>query len=193
MAFKSERITSDELPAFMKEARERYDFALRLDAEDRELAEADARFHIALPVKDAGTTQWNEMEARKRISKFRPCITENRLPTFTAQVVNDGRQRKPAIKISAMDGGKKETAEYYQGRIRQIEYECNADIAYDTSREQQVVSGRAFLRVTWEWIRGTMKKRARIEPINNQFSVLFGPAQEYDCSDAAYCWRTENG
>lgn len=187
--FVSKRITPDKLTEFMSLARERFAYAKQADSEDRTLAEEDAKFAVATPLQNGGSTQWNPMEAEKRINASRPCLTENRLPTFTAQVVNDGRQRKPAIKISAMDNGKKETAEYYQGRIRQVEYECNADIAYDTVREQQVTSGRGFLRVTWEYVpRSVRKKRAKIEAIPNQFSVLFGPCKEYDCSDADYCF-----
>lgn len=188
MAFVSKRVKPEDIPAFMDLARRRYDFALQLDKDDRDLAEEDVRFAAALPVPGAGTTQWHDKAARQRMDAHRPCLTENRMPTFTAQVVNDGRQSKPAIKIAALDNGTKETAEYFQGRIRQIEYDCNADIAYDTSREQQVTSGRAFLRVTWGYVPGSFKKQARIEPIPNQFSVVFGPAREYDCSDAEYCY-----
>ena len=107
--FVSKRIPADKLTEFMTTARERYAFALQLDAEDRSLAEDYATFAAAIPLKEAGSSQWNEQEARKRIGNSRPCLTENRLPTFTAQVVNDGRQKKPAIKISAMDNGTKET------------------------------------------------------------------------------------
>jgi hypothetical protein len=187
--FESKRIPPEKLTAWMALARERFTFAKQLDDPDRKLAEHDANFAVATPLFGGGTTQWEAAQAQKRIDAGRPCLTENRLPTFTAQVVNDGRQSKPAIKISAMDNGTKETAEFLQGRIRQIEYECNADIAYDTSREQQVTCGRGFLRVTWEYVpHSVRKKRAKLEPINNQFSVLFGPSQEYDCSDADYCF-----
>ena len=187
--FVSQRVPADKLAEFMALARDRYAYAKQIDDEDRKLALSDADFAVATPRQDAGTSQWDAGEAAKRIGNSRPCLTENRLPTFTAQVVNDGRQRKPAIKITPMDNGTKETAQMIQGRIRQIEYESNADIAYDTSREQQVTCGRGFLRVTWEFVpRSVRKKRARVEPIPNQFSVLFGPSKEYDCSDAEYCF-----
>lgn len=186
--FESKRIPEDKRIAWMALARDRYRYALDLDREDRDLSVDDVTFAAALPVKGSGTSQWEEVIARQRIAAKRPVLTENRLPTFTAQVVNDGRQSKPAIKIAAMDGGTKKTAEYFQGRIRQIEYDCQADVAYDTSREQQVTCGRGFLRVAWRYIPGTFKKEAWIKPIPNQFSVVFGPAKEYDCSDAEYCF-----
>ncbi len=188
MAFQSKRVPPEKISEFMRLARERYTFARQLDDEDRRLAEDDVLFAAALPVKGAGTTQWDPAAAQARIKFHRPVLTENRLPTFTAQVVNDGRQSKPAIKITALDGGTKETAEYVQGRMRAIEYESNADIAYDTAREQQVGSGRAFIRVTWEYEPKSFRKRPKLEPISNQFSVVYGPAREYDCSDADYCF-----
>lgn len=188
MPFTSKTVPPERVSEFLAEARTRYQLALDLDDADRKLALDDAEFALAEPRETGGTTQWHQAAAQRRVKMKRPCLTENRIHTFTAQVVNDGRQSKPAIKITAMDGGTKDTAEYYQGRIRQIEYDCNADIAYDTAREQQVTCGRAFIRVTWEYEWKSFKRRIRIQRIDNQFSVLFGPAQEYDCSDAEYCF-----
>jgi hypothetical protein len=62
-------------------------------------------------------------------------------------VANDGRQNKPSIKINrGDDAATAHTAEFYTARIRQIEYESAAEIAKDTSRDQQVSSGRGGLR-----------------------------------------------
>ena len=186
--FVSQRIPALDLPEFLRLARERFTFAQNLDAEDRALAESDVRFAAALPLAGGGTTQWDAGQARARLGFLRPCLTENRLPTFTAQVVNDGRQSKPSIRITAMDRGTKQTAEYIQGRIRQVEYDSNADTAYDTVREQQVSSGRGFIRVRWEYEPKTFRRRPVIEAIPNQFSVIFGPSWRYDCTDADYCF-----
>ena len=173
----------------MQTVRLRFQFAQELDAADRKLALDDATFCLAEPLgEQGGTSQWNLAAVQSRYKLKRPCLTENRLLTFTAQVVNDGRQSKPAITITALDGGTKETAEYYQGRIRHIEYDCDADIAYDSAREQQVTCGRGFLRVNWDYEYKTFRRRIRIQRIDNQFSVYFGPAREYDCSDADYCF-----
>ena len=173
MPFNS-KIPEADRSAFLTLARDRYTFALQFDSEDRRDSEADQRFAAALELQDAGTTQWDPVIARKRIAAHRPCLTDNRLQTFTAQVVNDGRQNKPSIRITALDNGTKETAEYFQGRIRQIEYDSQADVAYDSAREQQVASGRAFIRVTTEWEPGTFRQRARIERITAAGLKLHG-------------------
>ena len=62
------------------------------DTPDRKLAQEDVLFCEALPRENRGSTQWEEATAAARYEAGRPILTENRLKTFTAQVVNDGRQ-----------------------------------------------------------------------------------------------------
>src|ERR1700677_4684397 len=148
--FISKLVPPHKLSEFLRVARDRFSFDEAIDHDDRKLAIDDSEFALAEPYGDGnGTKQWDQGAAAGRVRLKRPCLTENRLLTFTAQVVNDGRQSKPAIKISPLDGGTQETAEYFQGRIRQIEYDCSADIAYDSAREQQVTCGRGLIRLLW--------------------------------------------
>lgn len=164
------------------EARQRYSQGLANDQEDREDAIDDVRFAAG------GMNQWSPEAISSRKALQRPILTENRLPVFIAQVVNDGRQSKPSIVITALDDGKKATAEMLQGRIRAIEYDSDADIAYDTARECQCMSGRGFFRATTDYEPKTTRQKIKIQAIENQFSVLFGPHKEYDCSDAEWCF-----
>lgn len=168
---------------FYQQLRERYTYGLQCDAKDRERAQEDVKF--------ANGEQWDKNVRRAR--KKRPVLTENRLGPSINQVVNEGRQNKPAILTVPMDNGTPETAEYYQGRIRHIEYECDADEAYDTARRQQVTSGRGFIRVATKYAKAKGKRKKAgeqeicIEPIHNQFSVIWDPdAKRYDKSDARW-------
>jgi len=192
MPFESKTIK--EVTAFMTEARERHAYALAADALDRKEAVDDVAFAAASPQEGGGSTQWDPKAIKQRLAAKRPILTENRLPTFIAQVVNDGRQSKPAIKITPLDGGNPKTAEVLQSRIRHIEYESDADIVYDTARKHQVTSGRGFLRVTTRYKDNhkSNEQEPHLERISNQFAVLFGPAKEYDCSDADFCFVTTN-
>ncbi len=172
--------------AFLDEARQRYQFGLDADYVDRNEAELDNKFANA---SDLDKAQWDEIPLRSRRDNHRPVLQWNRIPTYVQQVANDGRQNKPAIKITQGDKGVKETAEFFQGRIRQVEYESSADIAYDTASDQQITSGRGNIRITTEWIPGTMRQRICIERIENQFSVVFDPAaKKYDRSDAEWAF-----
>lgn len=163
---------------FFQTMRERYLLGLRVDRTDRAAAEEDVRF------ASGGRNQWDPAVVRAR--KKRPVLTENRLGPSIAQIVNDGRQNKPSIVCTPMDQGTEETSEYYQGRIRQIEYECDADVAYDTARKAQVTCGRGFYRVVMRQ-RGDddQDQYPDIVPIENQFSVVWDPsARRYDLADA---------
>ncbi len=174
----------EDVTQFLSDARENYQFALDADRLDRAAAEDDNRFANA---SDLSKDQWDADTMAARVEARRPVLQRNLLPTYIQQVGNDGRQNKPAIKISAGDGGQPETATFFQDRIRHIEYESNADTAYDTVRDQQVISGRGFLRVATEWVPGKMKQRLVIEGIENQFSVVWDPAAKlYDKADAEY-------
>lgn len=178
---------------FFTELRERYDFAMRFDRVDRAEAELDVLF--------AASEQWtSEARAARNIpGKERPCLTENCLSLHINQVVNDCRLNKPAITIAAMDGGNPDTATMLQSRIRHIEYESDADIAYDTSAEQQITCSRGFYRVTTKERYTPNEDRAGwvaeqypcFEPIENQFGVLCDPgARRYDCQDAEWWFVT---
>mgnify|MGYP001266164474 CR=1 FL=1 len=167
---------------FLAEARERFVWGRDADRVDREDAVDDNAFATGTI---AG--QWAPEPLRIRTDPLcpRPVLVWDHIVPSLRKVINDSRQSKPSIKASAGVGGQKETADFYQERIRQIEYESDADIAYDTSTEQQVRTGRAFTRITTEYIPGKFQQRLRIEPIEDQFSVVIDPsARKYDRSDA---------
>ncbi len=171
---------------FLKLARDRFDFGRTADADDRDEAETDNRFANASD-KDLG--QWDDTGKRQRKKAKRPILQWNRIPVYVQQVVNDGRQNKPSIRVAAGPDGDPHTAEYIQARIRHIEYEANADTAKDTARDQQVTSGRGALRVSTEYIPGTFQQRIVLDRIENQFSVVWDPAAvQYDRSDADWCF-----
>lgn len=163
----------------LDQARERYKRGVSADRVDRTEAMDDVAF--------VAGNQWRPEAQKAREKKKRPVSTWNRLQTFVAQVVNGGRENKPAIQCTPMDGGSKDTAEMLEGRIRHLEYETDADIAYDTTREHQVMSGRAFLIVRTEYVPDSFRQRLRIEPIQNQFSVVWDDAaKRYDKQDADF-------
>lgn len=169
-----------DVDAFMQTARERYAFAVLEDAADRKIAEEDVAF-----VGADGDEQWSPKALARRKKNKLPILSWNRLPVFVAQIVNDGRENKPSIRTSAMDGGKPATATFFQDRIRHLEYECDSDIAYDTARRHQVISGRGFIRVSTEYKTKSFDQKLSIDAIENQFAVLCDPsAKRYDRKDA---------
>lgn len=114
----------------LKEAREAFELIAERESENRKEALDDLRFARL-------AEQWPEKVRRQREREGRPCLTINRLPSFIRQVVNDARQNSPAIKVHPADSNADpQTAEIYNGLIRNIEVTSRADVAYPDQQQQ---------------------------------------------------------
>ena len=170
----------------LTEARDRFDKASEAERENRRLAEEDFQF--------AGGDQWPDAIKAARKATDRPCLTFNRLPQFIAQVMGDARQNKPAIKVSPVDSGADiETAEIFEGLIRNIESQSRAEAAYITALDHSVTGGFGNWRVITEYSSDdSFEQDIRIRRITDPFAVFWDPgAREYDKSDAEYCFVSE--
>ena len=78
-----------------------------------------------------------------------------------------------------------------EARVRQVLYECQAEIVRDTMRDQQVTSGRSVRADHHRSIFPELKESSALsseDRIRNEFSVIYGPGRKYDRSDADRCW-----
>lgn len=140
-------------------------------------------------LSDEPFAQWDKEEATSRTRVKRPVLTIDQLGQFIHQVVNDIRMNTPSIKVMPDgDGADVETAEIYEGLIRAIEYNSNADVAYDTSVDFSVKSSVGFIRVDHDYISSTgFDQELLIKRVINPQSVLLDPDSiEPDGSDAKY-------
>jgi hypothetical protein len=137
----------------------------------------------------------NDMEARwgdawrQRQIDGRPALTINTLPATLALVVNDVRQNRQSIHVHPVGGGADdETAEVIEGLIRHIEYDSNADAAYDTAVSSAAANGFGFFRLIAEYESdASFNQKLCIKRIRNPFTVYFDPlSQEADGSDARF-------
>jgi hypothetical protein len=196
---------SEDESAVLKLARERARDGATHWRDNWEEAEADLHF--------ISGKQWPEAIRSEREMDGRPCIVNNVMPSFIDQLIGDQRQNRPAIKISPVDmvrvqrpdteegegedlriksmGGNKDysLAEAFTGIIKNIEYTCDAESAYDAAYEAAVQSGMGFFRVRSDYsCDDSFEQDVIIEPITNQFSVIFDPsAKKRDYSDANWC------
>jgi len=130
--------------------------------------------------------QWDPEMKRLRELDGRPCLTINKLPTFLHQVTNDQRQNVPGIKVSAVGmGANLKGAEIRQGMIRHIEYESNADIAYDTAVNSAAAMGEGFFEIITDFCKpDSFDQNIRFKRIANAFTVYPDPlSDEPDGSD----------
>lgn len=164
----------------------RFKIAEEAEMKHRQVALEDLKFKSG--------DQWPEEVKRQREQDRRPCLTVNRIPQHIRQVTNDQRQNRPAIQVSPVDDlADEKTAKVLQGLIRHIEYDSDADCAYDTAFEGAVTHGRGYLRVLTEYAHPmSFEQDIKICRIRNPFSVFMDPAcQKPDYSDAGWGFITE--
>jgi hypothetical protein len=125
----------------------------------------------------------------------RPCLTINKLPQHVRQVTNEQRQNRPSGKvIPADDKADVKVAQIFDGLIKHIEYMSDADVAYDTACDNQVVYGEGYVRLLTEYCGDdSFDQDLRIGRIRNSFSVYMDPMIQDPCgSDARWCFITED-
>lgn len=112
-----------------------------------------------------------------RVSSSVPTLTINKERKFVEQVIGEILQNKISIELSPADGkGNKITSQIKAERIRQIEYESDAEGVYDYASRQTCESGFSYVRVITEYEEGdSFAQRLRIRNIPCQFSVRLDP------------------
>ena len=155
---------------FLTAARAAFDLACEHEAENRRDAADDIRFARL-------GEQWPDRVRKDRELDGRPCLTINRLPAFIRQVVNDARQNKPSIVCHPVDdAADPETAEIFNGLIRNIEQSSDAEVAYDTALDFAVTGGFGYFRINSRYARDDgFDQDLVIERVANPFSIYGDP------------------
>jgi hypothetical protein len=178
-----EEKTNKSVNDLLKTAKDRFRLASESESEIRKLALEDLEFRSG--------KQWPDEVKRDRELERRPCLTINRIPQFIRQVTNDQRQNRPSIKVNPVDDKADiETAKVLQGIIRHIEYNSNADIAYDSAFSSAVTHGFGYFRIITDYLSDdSFEQEILIKRIVNPFSVYFDPNHtEPDGSDAEWAF-----
>lgn len=126
---------------FLARARKRFAAA----AED----EKDLRKKFAHDLKFAspdGDEQWDPVIKEQRRAAKRPAMSFPRCHTFVQQVSNEARQKKPTIKFAPRLDQDKDTAEILEGLARYIQYDSQAQVAYETAIEYSAGGSFGYYR-----------------------------------------------
>lgn len=169
----------------LAEARDRYRLCGEAYDFNYDEARADLKFLVG------GNNQWPDEVVAARTLMKRPMITVNVLPTYLHQVTNDQRMNSPSIKVHPVDDkADLETARVIQGLIRHVEYDSNADVAYDTAVNSAAACGFGYFRGTTDYESdSSMNQCLKIERIANPLSVKIDPlSTEPDGSDMQYAF-----
>lgn len=148
-----------------------------------------------------GENQWPDAIRADAEAQGNPCLTLNDLPVFVERVCGDQRMNRPAIHVHAADDygaqlefsdGKSSRrikgASIYEGIIRAIEFNSQAEAHYDRAYQHAVDGAVGWLRVLTRYANGRdFDQELVIRSIKNRWSALLADdAQEPDRSDASY-------
>jgi hypothetical protein len=163
----------------LAEEKSAFEAAYDAESENRNVALESLRFSRL-------GEQWPEKIKKQREDENRPVLTINKMPAFIRQVVNDSRMNRPQIKVKGVDDNSDpETANVFEGCIRNIEYVSKADIAYDTAVDCAASMGWGYIRIGIDYeYDDSFDKGLRIQRVGNPFSVYGDPySTEADSSD----------
>lgn len=160
-------------------------------------AESQLRTDMLEDLKFCSGEHWPYELLTGRLQEGRPAITINRIPQFIRQVTNQQRASRPAIKVNPKDGKSKiDTAEVYQGLVRDIEVQSDADVAYSTAGDAQARIGRGYVRILTQFAEDdapTFQQEIRIKRVRNPFTIYMdAQCQQPDYSDANYGFVVED-
>lgn len=171
-----------------------FDRVVEAESDNRQVMVDDMRFRAGSP---DNKYQWPQKVLNQReadASGQRPCLTINKIPQHVNQVTNDIRQNRPAIRCIPVDSnGDVDVAEMLGDVIRHIEYQSQADIAYDTAADNATVAGVGYIQVTTDYTdENSFDQDIFIKRIRNPFTVYMDPdIVQPDGSDAKFCFVTE--
>ncbi len=126
---------------FLATARKRFSAAAEDEKELRGKFVSDLKF-----ASPDGDDQWDPLVKMQREQAGRPAMAFPRCHTFVQQVSNEARQKKPTINFSPRLDQDKDTAEVLEGIARYIQYDSQAQVAYETAIEYSAGGSFGYYR-----------------------------------------------
>ena len=175
-----------EVEQLISTAQKRKEQAEAADKHNREEANEDLLFAVL--------KQWDEsvISAAKQPGMETPPTPHpvvDRLTAFRNQVVNEIRQAKPSPNVTPRgNGANKQTAEVIEGKVRDILYDSDSDLAFIEAAKYAVACSRGSFRLDPEVVdEDTGQQVLRVNPIWDPSSVYSDPfAKRPDKSDAKW-------
>lgn len=132
---------------------------------------------------------WDDTVSQTRVETDKPCLTINRTRQHNLQIINDAKQNKPGVNIRAVGGeATYDAAQVFEGIVRHIEYQSNAESVYDRATTFQVQGGIGYWRVVTDYVSDdSFDQEIFLRPIKDMLSVYLDPdINQPDGSDARF-------
>jgi hypothetical protein len=168
---------------FVRKAIAKYERSYQKEQTNITLALEDLEFRVG--------EQWPSETKRERERDYRPALTVNKIPTFVRQITGDIRLMRPSIKVVPVDSrGDPDTAEVLAGLVRYVENRSDAQHAYATGADSQVVAGIGHWRVLTEYADdSTFDQEIRITSVADGVGVIWdADAILPNKEDAKFCF-----
>jgi len=136
-----------ERDEFLALARKRFEIAAEEEKDLRDRFSNDLKF-----ASPDGEDQWDPQVKIQRQQAGRPAMSFPRCHTFVQQVSNEARQKKPQIKFSPRLDQDKDTAEILEGLARYIQYDSQAQVAYETAIEYSAGGSFGYYRFLTDYV-----------------------------------------
>lgn len=161
-----------------------------------EESERDTRSDSLMDLDFLCGDQWDpKVKAdRERGPSPRPCLVFNKCLPPVTQLGNQARQNKPAIQVSPVDSsGDPDTAKVMQGMIRHIEYDSDADQAYDTAFFYAAGCGVGYWRYGCKYTdNDSFDQDLETIPVDDPFSIYLDcDSKKPDKSDILWAFSID--
>jgi hypothetical protein len=176
----------DPNQTFLTEMRARFERCVDYDRDMRQAALDDMKFTFV------PGNQWDVYTRGLRSS--RPCYEFNKVRQSVRQVTGDQLQNRPGIKVIPVEDGDIDTAEVYEGLIRNIESTSHADRAYDNAFLYSATGGYGVWRIITDYRDDDdFDQDIYIKPVLNPYSAYCDPdAKEFDRRDSQFWFLSDH-
>lgn len=154
----------------IQEAKDRFKKCSDWEQEFVELYVQDTKFNYG---DSDNNWQWPDTTRTEREKNRRPTLTINETARHVALISNDARQNKASISIKPTgEEASFESAQIYEGVIRDIDYKSHAQDIYDDAFDSQIIGGIGYWRVNQVYPdNDSFDQELRIEPVRNHLAV----------------------
>jgi hypothetical protein len=177
---------SEKDKEIIQEAKDRFKYCEEWEStarqrfvDDLKFANGDADNHY----------QWPDELYSSRDLEQRPCLTINKTRQHCLNIINDAKQNKPSVKIKPVGNeATYEASQVYEGVVRRIEYQSNAQAAYDSATSYQVQAGIGYWRIVTDFSGDdSFDQEIFIRRMKDPLCVYLDPdISEVDGSDAGF-------
>jgi hypothetical protein len=170
----------------VKEAQEEFQRAIDWEDFARKNFRWDWMFHNA---DSENGFQWPDEIRQTREIDAKPCLTINHTRQHNLMLINELIDNRPSITVKPVgDSATKAASEVWEGIIRRIEYQSQANDIYETAVTFMVAAGIGYIRVYTDWENDqSFDQSLYLGPVNDPLTIVMDPdMQSKDGSDANF-------